>query len=486
MRPEYPVILLVLLALAVVSAPTPAHAGGIVSICDEAHLLVALAGGGTVTFGCSGTITLTSEITIATDTTIDGSGQTITISGNNAVRVFQVADGAALALQDIAVINGNAFTGEGGGLRNAGTVEIVNSKFFNNHAAAGGAILNSGTMTITNSLVSENGTEGSYYTSNGGGIGNHIGRLTVINSLIADNAAEAYGGGIYNAPGATTEIKASTISTNHARSQNGGGIANYGTLSLTNATVSGNEGMGIGNILNNGGDLVISESTITLGSSTIGGNGIWNDSGTVSLADTIVAQNYGGNCVGPLSDGGSNIDSGTSCSFGPGNGSLSNTDPLLRPIEDNGGPIPTHALSAGSPAIDKADPAHCPTLDQRGASRRGSCDVGAYEYGGTLTVLFSTTNPALLATPVTFTATVVEGDLATPTGNVVFSVDGAVVDTRPLDANGTTSLVTSALSLGTHMITAAYAGDTNFASSVGRLRPDQMIVRRSWLPLVMR
>ena len=84
MRPKHLVTLLVLLALAVASAPTPAQAGGIVSVCDEAHLLAALAGGGTVTFSCSGTITLTADITIAADTTIDGSGQTVTISGNHA------------------------------------------------------------------------------------------------------------------------------------------------------------------------------------------------------------------------------------------------------------------------------------------------------------------------------------------------------------------------------------------------------------------
>ena len=59
MRTKHLVAILVLLALAVPASP--AHAGGIVSVCDEAHLLAALAGGGTVTFSCSGTITLTAE-----------------------------------------------------------------------------------------------------------------------------------------------------------------------------------------------------------------------------------------------------------------------------------------------------------------------------------------------------------------------------------------------------------------------------------------
>ena len=105
MRPKHLVTILVLLALAVAGV-YPAHAGGVVSVCDEAHLLAALAGGGTVTFSCSGTITLTAEITIAADTTIDGSGQTVTISGNHAVRVFTVNSGVTLNLNGLTVADG--------------------------------------------------------------------------------------------------------------------------------------------------------------------------------------------------------------------------------------------------------------------------------------------------------------------------------------------------------------------------------------------
>lgn len=81
MPPKYLVAILVLLTLAVPASH--AQAGGAVSICDEAHLRAALAGGGTVTFVCSGTIILTATIIIGTNTNIDGSGQTIIISGNH-------------------------------------------------------------------------------------------------------------------------------------------------------------------------------------------------------------------------------------------------------------------------------------------------------------------------------------------------------------------------------------------------------------------
>ena len=145
MRPRHLVTLLVLLALAVASAPTPAHAGGVVSVCDEAHLLAALAGGGTVTFSCSGTITLTAEIVIAADTTIDGSGQAVTISGNHAVRVFTVNSGVTLNLNRLTIANGSIASGDGGGIYNSGTLTVSNSTFSGNSATLrrhGGGIYN--------------------------------------------------------------------------------------------------------------------------------------------------------------------------------------------------------------------------------------------------------------------------------------------------------------------------------------------------------
>ena len=56
-------------------------------------------------------------------------------------------------------------------------------------------------------------------------------------------------------------------------------------------------------------------------------------------------------------------------------------DPLVTPLANNGGITLTHALQAGSPAIDRGDPA-APVHDQRGYGRAGVPDVGAFEYGG--------------------------------------------------------------------------------------------------------
>ena len=122
-----------------------------------------------MTFSCSGTITLTATITIAADTTIDGSGQTVTISGNHAVRVFTVNSGVTLNLNRLTVADGSA-SGNGGGIYNSGTLTVSNSTFSGNSAGYGGGIYNSGTLTVSNSTFSGNSA------SDGGGIYNAAAR----------------------------------------------------------------------------------------------------------------------------------------------------------------------------------------------------------------------------------------------------------------------------------------------------------------------
>ena len=263
MRPKYLLTLIVLLALAVASAPTPAQAGGIVSVCDEANLLAALAGGGTVTFSCSGTITLTARITIAADTTIDGSGQNVTISGNHAVRAFTVNTGVTLNLNRLTVVDGRADSG-GGGINNSGTVTVSNSTFSGNNASgtfsSSGGIYNSGTVTVTNSTFSSNSaTSFGYGGGNGGGGINNSGTLTVSNSTFSSNNASgtfSNCGGIYNS--GTVTVTNSTFAGNSATNTTAvaaaGGILNGGVLTVSDSTFSANSGVG-GGIANTSGSL---------------------------------------------------------------------------------------------------------------------------------------------------------------------------------------------------------------------------------------
>jgi hypothetical protein len=344
MQIKHVVGILVLLAAGLL--PAPAHAAGVVAVCDEAHLLVALAGGGTVTFSCSGVIALSAEITIAADTTIDGAGQTVTISGNHAVRVFHVNAGITLNLNELTVANGRANSG-GGGINNHGTVNVGSSTFSDNNADRGGGILNGndGTLTVSNSTFSGNSggilndggavtVSNSTFSGNsanaaagcGGGICNREGMLTVNNSAFVGNSASNGGGiailngvaevsnssfsnnnasdgaGIQNYYGGTLAVSNSTLSGN--RAINGGGIANTNVLTVIDSTFSGNVAEYSGGIANaDTGRLTVSDSTFSGNSATFGGGGIRNGGGL-----TVSNSTFTGNSASY--DGGGGIYSG--------------------------------------------------------------------------------------------------------------------------------------------------------------------------------
>jgi len=181
-----------------------------------------------------------------------------------------------------------------------------------------------------------------------------------------------------------------------------------GALSVTNSTFSGNSAINSGG---SGGGISTYGGTLTVTNSSFSGNGAFNGGGifrdsaaAATLTNTIVANSTsGGNCAGSLTDGGHNLDDGTSCGFSAANGSMNDTDPQLDPagLQDNGGPTETVALctavgvpagcTAASPAIDAGDDSVCAAapvnnLDQRGFARPGSghtqCSIGAYEVDG--------------------------------------------------------------------------------------------------------
>jgi hypothetical protein len=102
----------------------------------------------------------------------------------------------------------------------------------------------------------------------------------------------------------------------------------------------------------------------------------------MALTNTIVAATAAGtNFFGTIIDGGHNLCSDSSANFTSPT-SLSNTDPRLAPLADNGGSTPTMALLPGSPAIDAGDDSACPPTDQRGVPRPigAHCDIGAFEF----------------------------------------------------------------------------------------------------------
>jgi hypothetical protein len=158
-----------------------------------------------ITFDLSGTITLASTLPAISDpdgVTIDGTGQTVIISGNDTVRVMLVNSGAALSVINLTIANGNANAGSG--IYNDGTLIVTNSTFSENSATAGaGAILNhnAATLIVTNSTFFVNHSE-----DLGGAILNYS-SLIITNSTIAYNNTNGIGGGIYNTVLATLTLR---------------------------------------------------------------------------------------------------------------------------------------------------------------------------------------------------------------------------------------------------------------------------------------
>jgi|GEM_PF-1101759 len=379
-------------------------------------------GDDTITFDAnlSGqTIILTSDLpTLSSNITIDGSGLAshIQISGNNARRVFYVISGTTVTLNHIDIINGKS--SNGGGVFNFGTLTVSNSVLSGNSATVvtptsyGGGIDNRGTLTVANSVFSGNSAHGyggaifnavgntltvsnstfsgnSAGTSGGGGISS-TGTLTVSNSAFSSNSAYTHGGGIYYGSGILT-VSNSAFSGNSANTH-GGGIynASSSTWTVSNSTFSGNSaGTNGGGICNNGGALNVSNATFSgnLAGSNGGGNLYISGICTLTLRNSILADSIvGGDCVlgGAVSSALNNLIKNTganACGLTNGtNGNIIGADPLLSALADNGGPTKTMALQAGSPAIDAGDAANCTTTDQRGYSRVGNCDIGAFEY----------------------------------------------------------------------------------------------------------
>jgi hypothetical protein len=82
----------------------PVQAAGFVTVCNESALDAALNDGGTITFLCDGIIPISETKVITRDTTLDGTGQQITLQGQGVQRVFDVRAGASLTIRNLTVI----------------------------------------------------------------------------------------------------------------------------------------------------------------------------------------------------------------------------------------------------------------------------------------------------------------------------------------------------------------------------------------------
>lgn len=333
--------------------------------------------GGTVSFSdalAGQTITLLSgPLTLGKNVTIDGStAPGLTLSGNDSDRVFIVNAGTTATVKHLTVTNGFGFQLAGG-------------------------ILNNGSLTLDHVVVTENTmtTNAGDFWQGGGGIYNGDGAtLNLIDSSVTNNQAAWSGGGVYSFFNTTTNIIRSTISGNVSNDV-GGGIRSLGNMTITNSTISGNRSTGW-----HGGAIFQTDGNITITNSTIANNIApdWAPSTffigqfggsfvpTLTLTNSIITGNqwyacerFASGTAANVVSGGNNLVQDGSCS--PVASDLIGANAQLGTLASNGGPTQTHALLAGSQAIDAANDAVCPATDQRGVTRPQStrCDIGSYE-----------------------------------------------------------------------------------------------------------
>ncbi len=377
------------------------------------------------------TIELTGITLSLTDTgaptIINGPAAGVAISGSDNIQVFAINPGVDVSMSNLTITNG-ASTGSGGGLINAGNTTLTNVIVSDNIDSGlvgnGGGIENDGTLNLIDSTITGNSAD----NGNGGGLYN-TGTLTVKNSYIYENIA--FNGGGVGSDGTMT-LTGSSVSNNVAFSV-GGGIESIGVLKLVSSTVSGNTASNSGGIytgpgyentispvatiLNStiaqnsasyanggilnafGGNLIISDSTVAQNSAADSYGGI-NSDGDTTIANTIVAGNtvsgigtQGIDVSGVVISKGHNLiveDDGSSGWISSDyKGTVSSPlNPHLSPLGDFGSSLPTLVPLTGSVAIEHGSVSLIPsgiTTDERGFARTiaGKVDIGAVEVQGT-------------------------------------------------------------------------------------------------------
>lgn len=378
----------------------------------------------TITITATGAIELETALPIVNDdVTISGPGAaSLTITRSESAPPFRILlfSGTVATVSGLTVSGG--VEGDGAGIKNSSgdltlsRVVVTGNEAFNEGAgtryATGGGIFNSGSLTLRESSVSGNAATakgGDQNLAAGAGIESE-GTLFVERSTISENTAwargqggdraEAVGGGLALVNGVIT-IEESTISDNSALSAEaaeynvarGGGIWSGGGVGIVGTTITGNT------------TDIDDSGTVTR---FVAGDNLSVPSGSL-VRNSIVSdpKGEGDSCADGIVSGGFNLDEDGSCGFGKSSdivGAVAGVDPVLK---DNGGPTPTHALLAGSIAIDRGN-SFGSGVDQRGLSRPSDfpeignkeggdgSDIGAFELqvpaapGGGSPILVST------------------------------------------------------------------------------------------------
>jgi CSLREA domain-containing protein len=300
------------------------------------------------------------DLDITDDVTLTGAGASTTVvDGNGSVledHVFQIKGPAKATISGITVRGGDATFAGAGTRDDGGGIHVDDDP-------------SDATLFLSDTFVT-----GNHADDFAGGVDvDAIATLT--NVAIAGNTAD-FGAGGLEVEGTATLTNV-TVSGNRAGDE-GGGIAMYGTsLTINNSTLTGNTADADNDDDGDGGG-IFSADPVLIRNTIIAGNTDASSPGTVHADCSAAAP------VDITSQGHNLVQVPGSCTLA-GPGDKTGVSPNVAPLADNGGPVPTHALLPGSPAIDAGDPAApgsggtaCASTDARGAPR-AVCDIGAYE-----------------------------------------------------------------------------------------------------------
>jgi hypothetical protein len=341
------------------SKPKTVVGTGTSASCTEKALAAAVVKGGIVTFDCGSsptTITVTAEVPVTVDTTLDG-GELVTLSGGKTTRILHIKSAwnvstPLLTVQNLTFIDGyttdvlnTSSTTEGGAaiFEDGGSLTVIDCTFKDNRCAttgedvSGGAINGQGIGT----LIVEGSTFSGNVGSNGGAVGTQDENVTVVNSSFAGNKATGTGGNPGNGgDGGAMSYDGAHVSwtmcgdtfTNNSANASGGAIfrvayndeavnidrctfdgnsvdptsgnagglyLEYATITMTNTTISHNSANYGGGIwIGHNAIAKISNDTIASNTANLGG-GVWFAGGiTGTLLNVTVANNAGGGMAG--------------------------------------------------------------------------------------------------------------------------------------------------------------------------------------------
>ncbi len=349
--------------------------------------------------GGANTITLAgSRLAIsAAYLTIDASANGhVTVDANHAsgVMIDTAAAGGRLELRQLTLRNGKVTSADCGGYEQGGAVCIPDADLITKHGTivgnaayhGGGIYSDTGKVTLINSTL-----QGNTAGRSGGGIYTGDGNLRLVGSTVDNNSAD-YGGAIRSSDGDVTLVN-STLSGNtaswggaiHASSGSlilsnstaSGNTASYGgaiysadaSISLTNSTLAHNTATRGSAIYTHMGSITLDNATLSANHATLAGTiHMAFPSGTITMYNSIISGNSGGDINGGTRTGDHNLL-----------GSVANLN--LGPLADYGGPTKTMLPQDGSATIDAGDDSRCQGADQRGVLRPQGvhCDIGATE-----------------------------------------------------------------------------------------------------------